>query len=47
MLLLKHMLTSLSADEMLLLRYVNWFANVRDLPLRIEMASIFLKTHVS
>ena len=32
------MLTSLSVDEMLLSRYVNWFTNIRGLPLRVEIA---------
>ena len=31
-------LTSLSIDEMLLLRYANWFTNFRGLPLKVEMA---------
>ena len=32
------MLTSLSVDEILLLRYMNWFTNFRGLPLKVEMA---------
>ena len=32
------MLTSLSIDEILLPRYVNWSTNFRVLPLRMEMA---------
>ena len=34
----KHMLTSLSVDEILLMRYVNWSTNFRGLPLKVEMA---------
>ena len=36
-------LTSLPVDEILLLRYVNWFANFRGLQLRVEMATSCLK----
>ena len=42
----KHMLTSLSIDEMLLPIYMNWFTNFRDLSLRMEMALFLFKTHV-
>ena len=34
----RHILMSLSVDEMLLLRYVNLPANSRELPLRLEMS---------
>ena len=33
-----NMLISLSADEVLLLRYINWSTNFRGLPLKVEMA---------
>ena len=33
-----HILTSLSVDEILQPRYVNWSTNFKDLPLRVEMA---------
>ena len=38
-----HMLTLLSVDEILLLRYVNLSTNFRDLPFRVEMAPFHLK----
>ena len=38
-----HMLTSLSVDEILLSRYLNWSTNFRGLRLRVEMASSCLK----
>ena len=34
-------LTSLSVDEILLPKYINWSTNFRDLPLRTEMAPCF------
>ena len=37
------MLTSLSLDEMLLPRYVNWSTNSKGMPLRVEMAPSCLK----
>ena len=39
----RHILTSLSVDEMLVSRYVNWPINSRGLPLRVEMAPFCLK----
>ena len=41
-----HMLTSLSVDEILLLRYMNWFTNLRGLASKEEMAPSWLK-HIS
>ena len=38
-----HMLTSLSVDEILLARYVNWSTYFRGLPLDEEMAPSCLK----
>ena len=35
---MKHMLTSLSVDEILLLSYVDWYTNFRSLPTKMEMA---------
>ena len=37
------MLTSISVDEMLLLRYVDWSMNVRGLSLRVEITPCCLK----
>ena len=37
------MLTPLSVDEILLLRYVNWSTNFRCLSLRVEMAASYVK----
>ena len=37
------MLTSLSVDEILLLRYINWFINFRGLPFNSEMIPSWLK----
>ena len=39
----RHMLTSLSVDEILLLWYVNLSTNFRGLPLKMEMAPSLLK----
>ena len=36
-------LASLSVDEILLLRYVNWSTNFRGLPLKVETAPSCLK----
>ena len=33
------MITSLSVDKMMLLRYMNWSTNFRDLPLNVERAA--------
>ena len=41
--LLMHMLTSLSVDEILLPRYVNWSANFIGLVLKVDMAQSHLK----
>ena len=41
--LARRMLTLLSVDEILLLRYVNWSTNFRGLPLRVEMVPSCLK----
>ena len=38
-----HKLTSLSVDEILLLRYMNLPTNLRGLPFKVEMASFGLK----
>ena len=40
---ISRMLTSLSVDEILLLRYENWSINSRGLPLEVEMAPHCLK----
>ena len=39
----RHMLTSLSVDEILLLRYMNLSTNFRGLPLQVKIAPSFLK----
>ena len=39
----RSMLSSLSIDEMLLLRYANWFTIIRGLPLRVKIAPFCLK----
>ena len=39
----KHMLTSLSVDDMLLLKYMNCYTNFRGLPFTVEMTLSFLK----
>ena len=43
MILPMYMLTLLSVDEILLLRYMNWFTNLRSLPFNEEMAPSGLK----
>ena len=42
----RRILTSLSVDETLLLRYMNLFTNFRELPFRVEMVPSRVKTHV-
>ena len=42
----RRMLTSLSLDGILLARYVNFFTNLRGLPLKMEMAPLHLKFFV-
>ena len=37
------MFTSLSVDEMLLLRYVNWSTNFRGWPLRVDIYSVLFE----
>ena len=39
----RRMLTSLSADEMSRLKYLNWSTNSRSLPPRVEMVLFRLK----
>ena len=41
----KYMLTSLSVDEMLLPKYMNWSTNFRGLPLKSRDGSFLFKTH--
>ena len=41
----RHMLTSLSVDEMLLSRYFNLSTNFRSLPLKLDMALSCLRSH--
>ena len=40
---IRYIFTSISADEMLQPRYVNWSGNFRGLPLRVKMAPFYLK----
>ena len=42
----RRMLTSLSIDEMLLLRYLNWYTNPYGLPFKLEIGSVLFKTFV-
>ena len=42
----RRMLTSLSVDGMLLLRYWNWCTNFRVLSLKVKITSFLFKTHV-
>ena len=39
----RHMLTSLSVDEILLPRYINLLFNFRDLPHKLEIVHSYLK----